>query len=243
MALNFVATSVLSSNNGVDHDTETILESEEAARLRLNAKSGGMKSLHEQLADKQALKDEEYEMNAKALRAPQVGLDEDDLEYFREINENSLKCESIKHNEDENAIDEFIKKQKNIPADGDGDGNGNGNGVDAGIAVSISTLSNDNGITNKDKKKISSSSVAPVVILRKKRKIVDVDVDVDAKTNPDEQKVAQIQDATAAAEVNSNTKLNTNADKDKESIPVANSALSMLGGYCSSDDGDDDNEE
>jgi FAM192A/Fyv6, N-terminal domain len=65
MALHFVKTSVLSSSDGIDFNTESQLESEEAKKSRQAAEAA--KPLYEQLEELRNRKKEEYDENTKKL--------------------------------------------------------------------------------------------------------------------------------------------------------------------------------
>ncbi len=67
MALHFVSTSVLSSDNGIDFTKEVQLETEEAKRLRLANEAAARKPLYLQLAEKKELQQAEYDANTKKM--------------------------------------------------------------------------------------------------------------------------------------------------------------------------------
>ena len=67
MALHFVSTSVLSSENGIDYSKEVQLETEEAQKLRRAEEAAAKKPLYLQLAEKKELAQAEYDANTKKM--------------------------------------------------------------------------------------------------------------------------------------------------------------------------------
>jgi hypothetical protein len=67
MALHFVKTSVLSSEDGIDFGKEVQLDTEEARKARREAENASRKPLYQQLADQRAKMQEEYDANTKKI--------------------------------------------------------------------------------------------------------------------------------------------------------------------------------
>lgn len=81
MALHFVSTSVLTSEDGIQFSKEESLETEEAKKLRQNQERQANKPLYLQLAERQDEKQIEYDKVTKLINAPPKGLDEEEYEY------------------------------------------------------------------------------------------------------------------------------------------------------------------
>lgn len=101
MTLRFVKTSVLTSDDGIDFSNETSLETDEARKARQEADSSSNKPLFQQLADLRDRKQLEYDENTRKIFAPPKGLDEDDLQFFQDLedSDNRAKQERVKHEE------------------------------------------------------------------------------------------------------------------------------------------------
>lgn len=80
MALHFVSTSVLTSEDGIDFSKETQLETEEAKKIRLEREKVGSKPLFMQLAEQQDKQQLERDKITKLIFAPPKGLDEEEYE-------------------------------------------------------------------------------------------------------------------------------------------------------------------
>jgi hypothetical protein len=101
MTLRFVKTAILSSNDGIDFGTEVAVESEEVFKARVAAEAASTKPLYQQLADLRDLKKLEYDENTKKIFAPPKGLDEDDIEFFNEMDSAKARADDgIKRRED-----------------------------------------------------------------------------------------------------------------------------------------------
>ena len=72
MALHFVKTSVLSSEDGIDFGKEVQLDTEEARKARREAENASRKPLYQQLADQRAKMQEEYDANTKKIFGMQI---------------------------------------------------------------------------------------------------------------------------------------------------------------------------
>ncbi|KAJ8611955.1 hypothetical protein CTAYLR_004395 [Chrysophaeum taylorii] len=79
MAVRFVKTEILSSNDGLSHGESKTLETEEV----LAAKRGGSgKTLFEQLEEHKARQQEAYDANTRLIFAPPQSLDNEDVAFF-----------------------------------------------------------------------------------------------------------------------------------------------------------------
>jgi hypothetical protein len=67
MALHFVSTAVLSSEDGIEFSKEIQLETEEARKTRQAAENASKRPLYMQLAEQQDKKQAEYDANTKAM--------------------------------------------------------------------------------------------------------------------------------------------------------------------------------
>lgn len=67
MALHFVETSILTSDNGIDFGTETQLENEETRKARLASEQAANKPLYMQLAERKEKQQEEYDLMTKKI--------------------------------------------------------------------------------------------------------------------------------------------------------------------------------
>lgn len=94
MTLRFVKTSILSSNDGIDFGTEIAVESDEVRRTRIEAEAASNKPLYEQLADIRDRKKLEYDENTKKIFAPPKGLDEEDIEFFNEMDDAKARADN-----------------------------------------------------------------------------------------------------------------------------------------------------
>jgi len=80
MSLNFVSTSVLSSTDGVSHNTETDLEPKDSSSLNLSHS----KPLYEQLRENAQKDQEKYDEISKSMRGTAT-LDDGDVAYLNSI--------------------------------------------------------------------------------------------------------------------------------------------------------------
>lgn len=112
MSLNFVSTSVLTSEDGIAYSTETAIPSEEAQANRLKQQSSNGKSLYEQLEERKLLKEEEYNNNTKLIFAPPRALDEEDVEFFEDLNENKNRELLMRKEKERRELELFRQAQK-----------------------------------------------------------------------------------------------------------------------------------
>ena len=67
MALHFVATSILTSEDGIEFGKETPLETDEARKARVENDQASKKPLYMQLAEQKDKKQEEYDAMTKKI--------------------------------------------------------------------------------------------------------------------------------------------------------------------------------
>lgn len=93
MTLRFVKTAILSSSDGIDFANEVAVESEEVTKARVAAEAASHKPLYQQLADLREQKKLEWDENTKKIFAPPKALDEDEIEFFQELESSKAKVE------------------------------------------------------------------------------------------------------------------------------------------------------
>ena len=236
MSIHFVSTTVLSSEDGLEFGKETAVMSEDAQNLRENAERSNVKPLAQVLAERKAQKEEEYDATGKSLRAPQVGLDEDDMEYFRGLDHSRDTREQLKKTDEELALEQFRKKRKVLDNDAgssvpeadisiqSSDGNGT-TGTGTGTVIETKTNANNNYIDN---------ALAPVITVRKRRR-----GDCDEAVGQGGGKAT----AAAAAAAASSTAITATTASALAKVSTNSSekfGLALLGGYGSDSDSDSD---
>ena len=107
MALHFISSSILKESDGIDEAEEVSVDTEETRKARIKAEQDSKKSLHQQLQERQALKDEEFEANRRKIFAPPPGLDEEDVEYFNDLQSTKDKMKSLRAIQEDQALEEF----------------------------------------------------------------------------------------------------------------------------------------
>ena len=112
MALHFVKTAVLSSEDGIDFSKETTIESEEAKQARLLAERANAKPLYQQLAEQKERKQEEYDANTKLLFAPPKALDEEEVTFLQSIEDHRSKKEQLQKQAEIAALESFRAAQR-----------------------------------------------------------------------------------------------------------------------------------
>ena len=112
MSIQFVATGILESDDGITFNVNTALESEEEIEKRRIRELNESKPLYQQLEEQKAKKLEEEELKRKAIFAPPKGLDEDDIEYFKQLKENKEKIKGTRAANEEKLLENFRNKQK-----------------------------------------------------------------------------------------------------------------------------------
>lgn len=123
MTLRFVKTSILSSNDGIDFGTEVAVESDEVRKTRLEAEAASNKPLYQQLADIRDRKQLEYDENTKKIFAPPKGLDEEDIEFFNEMDDAKARTEDTNKRQEQAELEafresrriEFLKEPQDTP--------------------------------------------------------------------------------------------------------------------------------
>ena len=106
MAIHFVSTSILRSEDGVEFSKEISIESEDVKVARANASSRSDKSLYDQLEERKKVKDDEYETNGKLMRSVK-GIDEEDVDFFQDLAETEAKARAATQNRDDEALQKF----------------------------------------------------------------------------------------------------------------------------------------
>ncbi len=106
MAIHFVSTSILRSEDGVEFSKEISIESEGVKAARANASSRSDKSLYDQLEERKKVKDDEYETNGKLMRSVK-GIDEEDVDFFQYLAETEAKARAATQNRDDEALQKF----------------------------------------------------------------------------------------------------------------------------------------
>ena len=80
MALHFVSTTILTSDDGIEFKKEVQLETEEAKRIRITQEKVASRPLFMQLAEQQEKQQAEKDKITKLIFAPPKGLDEEEFE-------------------------------------------------------------------------------------------------------------------------------------------------------------------
>lgn len=107
MTLRFVKTSILSSEDGIDFSKEVALETEEAKAARIAKELAQSKPLYEQLAANKAKKQEEYDENTKKIYAPPKALEDDDVQYFKQLEESKNSALAARAANEEKLLESF----------------------------------------------------------------------------------------------------------------------------------------
>lgn len=103
MALHFVSTSVLSSNDGIEFNHEIQKETEEQRKARLRREEAASKPLYIQLQEREAEKQAEYDATTKMLFAPPRAMDEEDEQFYSKLRDAQEKNRK-KQEEEERAL-------------------------------------------------------------------------------------------------------------------------------------------
>lgn len=112
MTLRFVKTSILSSEDGIDFSKEVALETEEAKNARIAKELAQSKPLYEQLAANKAKKQEEYDENTKKIYAPPKALEDDDVQYFKQLEESKNSAMAARAANEEKLLESFRNARK-----------------------------------------------------------------------------------------------------------------------------------
>jgi len=208
MALHFVTTTVLSSDDGINFDNEEKIESDETRQAKLLAEQASNKPLFEQLEDLKAKKQAEYDQNTKKLFAPPKALDEEDVAFFEQLDETKAKAMKARSQREETALASFRSAQKE----------------------QTSTPSiNDHIMAIPQKKVVDNSIACPVVFKRKKIKDETKTKDKDNQEDTTEESSNSKRIKSIAGGVE------TNIDK-KEANASSSIKLSSLCDYGSDDE-------
>ena len=113
MTLRFVSTSILTSEDGIDFSKETAVESQEVNDARLAAQKASSKPLYAQLAEIRDRKQEEYDANTKKIFAPPKALDDEDVAFFDDLEDNKKKLLSSRKEREAAAVESFKMAQHN----------------------------------------------------------------------------------------------------------------------------------
>jgi hypothetical protein len=112
MALHFVSTSVLTSDNGIDFSNETAIETEEAKNLKLKNSGAANLPLYLQLAQQKDKKKTEYDENTKKIFAPPKALDDEDVNFFEDLNTIKSKALEERAMRENKAVEAFRDAQR-----------------------------------------------------------------------------------------------------------------------------------
>lgn len=107
MALHFVSTSVLSSNDGIEFNNEVQKETEEQRKARLQREAAASKPLYLQLQEREAEKQAEYEANTKKLFAPPRAMDEEDELFYSKLRDTQDKNKRRQEAEEQELLAAF----------------------------------------------------------------------------------------------------------------------------------------
>lgn len=97
MAINFVSTSILTSDDGIDFSTEEVLETEEARRARLLKEEASKKPLYMRLQEQRDKKQAEQDAVTKLMNSGPSALNEEEVEFFNKIEESKIRAKSLQN--------------------------------------------------------------------------------------------------------------------------------------------------
>ena len=155
MALHFVATSVLTSTDGIDFSKEEALDTEESRRSRREAEEATRKPLFMQLQELRDKKQEEYDSNTKKLFAAPKALDEDDISFLNDVEDHRVQAMDQRAATEKEALAAFRAARSQM-------------------VISSSAVAMDGNSTYIDPTKVpsapsSSSSYAPHILIPPKK--------------------------------------------------------------------------
>mmetsp|Transcript_48459 Transcript_48459/g.58664 ORF Transcript_48459/g.58664 Transcript_48459/m.58664 type:complete len:237 (+) Transcript_48459:35-745(+) len=107
MSLSFVSSAILSSSDGVSHNEEKVIDSQEAKTVREQQKHSTNGTLFDQLRANRDLEQEKYDEIGKQMRMGVRPLDEDDCAHLDKIKANQLERKRQRQGEEEEAIAMF----------------------------------------------------------------------------------------------------------------------------------------
>jgi hypothetical protein len=112
MTLRFVKTSILSSADGIDFANEVAVESEDVLKARVEAAAAAAKPLYQQLSDLRDKKQEEYDEVTKQIYAPPRGLDEDEVEFFNDLEDSKARIKAYNKRIEDSELEAFRESQR-----------------------------------------------------------------------------------------------------------------------------------
>ncbi len=112
MTLRFVKTSILSSEDGIGFSKEVAVENEETRTARMASELAANRPLFQQLAEIKDRKQEEYNENTKKMFAPPRALDEEDVEYFHELDDIKARAMDAREMREQRELSAFRAAQK-----------------------------------------------------------------------------------------------------------------------------------
>lgn len=225
MSLNFVSTTVLSSTDGVSHDTETRLASSDATSI---SRSENYKPLYEQLRQNAQEEQEKYDEVTKAMRGTRA-LDDEDVAHLQSLEDERaerLRLQALREHEELESfrLAKLDYKDANKPK---GDTLSNHNTFDNNEAmknISVNSKERD----GQDEQNMSSlMKLKPKIIVTKKRRRKEL--------------------SATSSEDKSAKKRNDSESEDKKHSSEENEGSSnidqcglggLIGGYGSSDSDD-----
>eukprot|EP01038_Epipyxis_sp_PR26KG_P010180 gene10180-13696_t len=111
MALHFVSTSILSSENGIDFSKEEAVESVEAKRMHLDAIQASNKPLYQQLAEQKEKKQAEFDEVKKLIFAPPKALDDEEIHFLNDVEETKNKALEKREEREQEELKKFRDAQ------------------------------------------------------------------------------------------------------------------------------------
>lgn len=132
MALHFVSTSVLSSEDGIGYEKEVVKDTQETRSAKAAADAASNKPLHQVLAEAAEAKQADYDAKTKELFgifhclivgiacthhlvfriAPPKALDEEDVNFLESEHEKQLKAKRLRATVEKEELDSFRASQR-----------------------------------------------------------------------------------------------------------------------------------
>lgn len=112
MSIQFVSTSILESEDGVDFGKETASKASGDVDRQKEQRKNQDGSLYERLAAREDEKQQEFDKNGELLRAPTSGLDQDDVDFFNDVNMKEKSAYRDRVQEDNARVATFRKKRR-----------------------------------------------------------------------------------------------------------------------------------
>jgi hypothetical protein len=181
MSLNFVSTSVLSSTDGVSHNTETVLDPSSST----SANHTYQKPLYEQLRDNSEKDQEKYDEITKAMRGTTT-LNEEDVAFIHSVEDRKAKKKNdVKRKEEEEIqmfraarLEKNMTRSESILVNDEAD-------EDRGTRADISAAATAFVVQNHSKVQSSLVSTKPKIVRKRRRKIV---ADLNAESSEEKTK-------------------------------------------------------